>query len=383
MSWPMGIIGDKLVVHETWSGTRGGTYCYMVVSNKLVHVSRRGEQRLEGVSRAGRRRDYVYELSLDALCRDRERVEFIVFSFTNSGGGPYPSKYVLDCISKTVVEEDISIDQVLGYEVEVLNPRTIYELKIYDGYVIPMIKEINSIKKELGFDIRFRRSPRFSDTLEKPEISRLIGLILPNWQARKKYLEVIIRTVHEIYVMVLIPYALNAKTVGYGDYKGETYWYIELASEFSTAIIETPSGKKYTLWYQFSPRDWWNVVFPNWYAAMVGSTPKTPRQFIRPDIMVFEGAYRYRNELLENPPKRAWLIEAKTKITDSDLDQLRGYIESFKDIAINKLTPIIVGLERIPYKEYLEIIGYKVFEYVAPNSKGVQQYIEYIRKTMQ
>ncbi len=381
----------KIFLTEFWGGTRTSSHYYYVVKNgKLRHVSKFAKGRLEYASRRGRRRVYVYEISLARICRDIKFVEIIEFSFTNKGYGPYAYKYVIDCSRDPRSLDDIEYysvdvkDIITKYRVESINTRLLYELMIYDKYVIPIVKEINSISKKLGFELYISgHAVRLEDILTDPELGRFIAEILPTWQARQKLLEHLIRTIHEIYVMVLIPYALNARTIHHKRYDDKYYWYIEYASPIPTAVIETQSGKRYTIWFQFSPKDWWEVVLPNYAVSMLGlQQEKIPRQFVRPDIMVFEGEYEDRDNLSKNPPKRAWLIEAKMKFTENDLEQLRGYAENFRSITSRKLHFLVVGLENIPYKRYLEMQGYKVFEYVNPLGKGVRSFIDYIRNTM-
>ncbi len=370
----------KIFLTEFWGGTRTSSHYYYVVKNgKLRHVSKFDKGRLEYASRRGRRRVYVYEISLARICMDIKFVEIIEFSFTNKGYGPYAYKYVIDCSRDPRSLDDIEYysvdvkDIITKYRVESINTRLLYELMIYDKYVIPIVKEINSISKKLGFELYISgHAVRLEDILTDPELGRFIAEILPTWQARQKLLEHLIRTIHEIYVMVLIPYALNAKTIQY-SYNDRRYWHIEYASPIPTAIIETSGGKRYTIWFQFSSKDWLKVV---------AKPENIPRQFVRPDIIVFEGEYEYRDDLSKNPPKQAWLIEAKTKFTESDLDQLKGYAENFRSMTSEKLHFLVVGLENIPYKRYLEMLGYKVFEYVNPFSKGVRSFIDYIMNTM-
>ncbi len=379
----------KLILTEFWGGTRGSEYYYIVMEDKLVHISRLVKGKEEFVTRRGRRKVFVYEMSISELCRDKKIVELIEFSFTNKGYGPYAYKYLINCTEKIEKRGDIkslNIDikeVVKNYKIVPVRERVIYELLNYDKYVIPMINEIKNTSKKLGFELLITGyAVRLEDTLSDPEVGRFTALVLPTWQARQKLLENLVKMIHEIYVMTLIPHALNAKTIYHQGPNGKLYWEIEYASRTSTAIIETPNGKRYTIWYQFSLKDWWDVVFPNWYAAMMGSGEKVPRQFIRPDIMVFEGEYKYRDQLIASPPKRAWLIEAKTKFTESDLEQLENYIKNFESIASEKLHLLLVGLENVPYKRYLEIKGYKIFEHVYPDGIGVKEFVSYIRNTM-
>ena len=53
------------------------------------------------------------------------------------------------------------------------------------------------------------------------------------------------------------------------------------------------------------------------------------RQNVKPDIVIFEGDYRWREDLEKNPPRNVVVIDAKIEIKDSDVEQLRGYMEIF------------------------------------------------------
>ena len=102
------------------------------------------------------------------------------------------------------------------------------------------------------------------------------------------------------------------------------------------------------------------------------------RQNVKPDIVIFEGDYRWREDLEKNPPRNVVVIDAKIEIRDSDVEQLRGYKEIFGR-KFKKVHYVVACLERARYKQVLEKFGYTVIENVSPDDVGEKNFIDTIK----
>ncbi len=134
-----------------------------------------------------------------------------------------------------------------------------------------------------------------------------------------------------------------------------------------------------TIWYQFSIKDWFEVVRRGAIALFFENT-RIRRSYVKPDIMIFKGEYHFRSDLSENPPDKAALIDAKVEMTQSDLKQLLEYRTKFPETFEN-IEFIVAAIDKMPahYRHKLEREGYRVIEQVFPNKPGENEFQEAIR----
>ncbi|RLG89149.1 MAG: hypothetical protein DRO15_01210 [Thermoprotei archaeon] len=390
MPWPIEIKGDKLVVWERQGGTRGTKYFYILDPHRkrLIHVSQLFTSVLEGTSRAGRRRDYRHEVSLTVLRKELgPEITLFMFWYTNKGYGPSTTKYIINCSRKTIEEERVDIANVSVYEFEVLGPEREW-IELYEKYVHKMMDTVRNIVNKLGIDVLFAgRARRLEDLYTNSKLGLINALIQPSWQSRQKALETYVRSTHELYVLFLAADSLDAKTIYHISSDGKPYWWIEYASDFSTAVVETSTDRKYTFWFQFSPKKWWDVVREGWIYAMfgrpIGQLPPS-RQYVRPDIVIMRGEYQHRSDLKRATPALVVLIDAKISFDEADFKQLEGYAKNFGKLFGEKVIYIVACLDRIPprYKRMLERIGYHIIEEVVPGEKGEKRFQDFIRKVL-
>jgi len=284
---------------------------------------------------------------------------------------------------------------------------------MYDKYVPNMISRIKEIEKLIGIKL-FLRPQRLNDIYEDPKNARNIALIFPNVNSRIMAIKGYIQSAHELYVLMLLGEALNGETLRL-SYREEREWIIEHAQDYPTAIVRA-HGHVFTIWYQFSAEEWVKVVFPGLVKSflspgdlqklamegkfeelgkILGTTPRNlseayklianfnkirVRQHVKPDIVVFEGEYNYREELEKHPPERILLIDAKIDVTENDFKQLLGYKKLFsKRFSKGKVRYVISAMKNVNYKEALENAGYVIIENVFPGSKGEGEFINEIR----
>ena len=288
------------------------------------------------------------------------------FSYSNKGHGPYVTHYIIECTRKVISEIRIDIEHVPP--IKPIGPELPW-IFLYNRYVPKMVEEIRSVASRLNFEIRFLgRAMRLEDAYKDPHLGVITALTIPTWQGRQKSLKAILRGIHELYVAALIADSLEAKTLD--------GWYIEYASNYSTAILEA-NGRKYKLWFQFSFIDWLHVTLVH---GILGH--RRGRWYVRPDIVVFDGAYKFRKDLEENPPHRILLIDAKLDVTKEDLRQLIGYRSNLEKVEGIEVTYIVATLERVAYKPRLEEEGYIVVENVNPIGEGKEAFKKVIEESL-
>jgi len=374
--------GDRIVIREIHHGTRGSNYYYILVGDRLVHISRLFKGRLLS---GGRKRYYEYNIPLRSLAEKLgEKAVIYGFSFSNSGYGPFCTMYIIDCSSGDVQERH-GIEE-LDYSFELLG-REITWLELYDKYVPNLIRRVKDIQEQLGMELFFaEHSTRLEDIYNDPVGALRSALVLPSWQGRVKALKMYLRSAHELYVLMLVGEAIGGRTV-YHIYSERPSWWIAVSSEYPTAVIETPEGR-YTLWYQFSQRAWVEVVMRGFLMrygkGQVGpheviGRGRRKRQYVRPDVVLFRGDFRYRRDL--GRAESLLLIDAKINLTQGDLEQLRAYAEGFVG-EYGKVFGIVACLEEAMYRATLEKLGYVVVENVAPGRRGENEFIEVVREIL-
>jgi len=417
--WPVEVKGDKLVLGEVHSGTRGSTYLYVLnpESRELVHVGSielKYECRLLSTSRRGRRKDYEYEVPIDDLLKkyglkrpsdirevisidkriDVDNVDSVVviyeFSYSNRGYGPYVSEHAVVKYRNgevKVYENRVDFAKLLerGIRYRIML-QVKQDVRKYQTYVPNMVNRVKSIENQLGFEIYFaNHAARLEEIFIDPRAGLITAQTLPHWQSTQKALRSYIRGVHEVYVATLIAEALKAKTIYHVIEGKKPYWNMAEASDEPTAILETVCGKKITLWYQFSLKKWFNIVRNGMYeffTEKAKTSSRKARQYIRPDIVVFEGEYREREELSARKPKKVILIDSKVDLTLADVQQLKNYAKNFGRAFGNRVVYIVACLENVQksFKTLLQGVGYYVIENVAPGKSGEMEFEEVIRK---
>ena len=407
----------KVRVREEVGGSRGTDYYHIEIDGVLEPIRWvfRRYGRFVGSSRAGKRREYEYKIPIDELRKIGDIVRFYRFSYSNKGYGPYITIYEVNCDSLTVREmSGVSLNN-LTFKID---SRDVEErIRAYQRYVPAFIDRVKDVQSKLGFDISFRRAARLEDIYNDPNNAYKIALTFSENKARAKALEAYIQSAHELYVLALVIEALNGRIIS--SYGSPTL-YIEKGSDYPSAIVES-NGKIFTVWYQFSIKRWIDVVFAGLlrmfedsgiiselqkkamegefeiFERLFGVKPKNvqeayklireagklgQRQYIMPDVVVFEGEYYRREDIRKNPPKKALVIDAKIEMGDSDLEQLLAYKKIFDETLDGCETKYIVAcLEKIfPYhKRTLEANGMKVIEDVASRTAGEETFIREIK----
>lgn len=382
-----------IYVYEYWGGSRGSNYFYIKDGEQLVHISKKFKGVLRGATRGGRRKKYVYKIPLAEL-------ELYEFSFSNSGYGPYCRRYLISQNGNVI--EKVEVD-LADLEFEVVGSENGL-LRFYNSTVPKMIERVKQIEKSLGIGLLFDGTERLEDIYRDPARAAKIALVFPTAQTRCKALEKYIQDAHELYVLMLVAEAIGGKTI-YHVLNGQPIWWIAHAKDWPTAVVD--NSKRYTIWYQFSIIDWLKVVFPGIAKAFLnpaelqrlamegkfeifekifGVKPKDVReayslianwgekrrQHVKPDIVIFKGDYRERNEIKAD--SKVIVIDAKVEIKNGDLVQLKGYMKTFRQFKDVKF--IIACLGRAKYKTTLERMGYIVIENVAPNESGENKFKE-------
>ena len=400
----------KLVIVETIGGSYGTEYYHIKTDEELEPVYWCFSNMIVSKEVHGKKKCHKYKIPLEHLQKQfGEVVEIYEFCFTNSGAGPFCRVYKVNTKLGSVTINDCPSTptkfKIKGPERALVN--------MYDKYVPDMISRIKEIEKLLGIKL-FLRPQRLSDIYEDPKNARNIALIFPNVNSRIMAIKGYIQSAHELYVLMLLGEALNGETLRL-SYREEREWIIEHAQDYPTAIVRA-HGHVFTIWYQFSAEEWVKVVFPGLVKSflspgdlqklamegkfeelgkILGTTPRNlseayklianfnkirVRQHVKPDIVVFEGKYDYREELEKHPPERILLIDAKIDVTENDFKQLLGYKKLFsKRFSKGKVHYVIAAMKNVDYKEALENAGYVIIENVFPGSKGEGEFINEIR----
>jgi len=389
-------------ISEEIGGSRGTKYYYVEVNGLLEHITEYFEKfrRYMGSSRAGKRKEFEYRIPLNVLKKLGDIVKIYEFSFSNKGYGPYIRIFKIDCEKGEITEKDGSLSNI-NFKID----RSVESMiEVYKRYIPDMIKRVKDIQSKLKFELFFSGAVRLEDIYDDPENA---------WKTAIIYSE----NSQELYILMLVAEALNGKTV---SKYGTPTWSIEKGQDYPTAIVEV-NGRKFTIWYQFSIRRWIDVVFAGlmrlfgtsevvkelqeWAAngefekfeRLFGVRPKDAkeayklirevgklrgRQYVMPDIVVFEGEYEKREDIKENPPKRALIIEAKIEVGDSDIHQVLEYKRIFDQTLNCQNNYVVACLEKISsgHKKTLEKNGIIVVENVAPYKEGEEKLKEIIRK---
>jgi len=189
--------------------------------------------------------------------------------------------------------------------------------------------------------------------------------------------------------------------------------------KYPTAVVES-NGRKFTVWYQFAIKEWIDVVFSGFVRAfldpgkleklamggkfdelekILGKRPNNVaesysmianfkklmegRQHVKPDIVIFEEDYRSREDLKRNPPSNIILIDAKIRISDNDIKQLKGYKDVFnREFKKSRIHYVIACLGKAKHKLTLEKLGFLIVEDVASGEEGEKKFVEVIRNLL-
>ena len=397
-------------IGENQGGSYGSSYMYVNENGILKHISRFFKGKLIHVSRSGRKKTYEYRIPLGTL-KDMfgDKVEIYEFSFTTSGF-LICRAYEVDCVMSSIRE--FQPQRIPGFEI--MNAEK-YWLDLYDRTVPKMIERIKDIQQALGIELFFaKKSVRLEDIYRNPTNGKKTALTFPQPQARSRALQGYIQAVHELYVLMLVAKALGGKTIHH-VYNGKPAWWIAHAQDYPTAVVET-NNRKFTVWYQFSAKDWIDVVFTGLVREnlspgeleklamegkfdvlerIFGQRPKdvreaysmianfkklTKRQYVKPDIVIFEGDYRWKDELKEIPPSNVLVIDSKIEISDTDIEQLKSYRELFNSkFSGGRIHYIIACLGKTNHKDTLEKLGYYVIEDVFPDEKGEDEFVKVVK----
>ena len=107
-------------------------------------------------------------------------------------------------------------------------------------------------------------------------------------------------------------------------------------------------------------------------------------QFSQEDFHQCLPIHEKREEIKENPPKKALIIDAKIEVGDSDIHQLQ-YKRIF-DQTLNgcKNNYVVACLEKISsgHRKTLEKNGIIVVENVVPNKEGEEEFVKIVKKIL-
>ncbi len=353
---------EHLIVKEAYKNSRGGKYTYIARGSKLIHISR--------VFRPSKKEDKRTEYSIPLSDIDKilgEEIKLVEFYFSNKGYFNF-TVYRMDTQAKTLDQEFPESKEITErYEFEILGGE--YQaLNEYERKVPPLIKRVWEIEKKLNLILNIRGA-RGEEVHENPELAKFNSLVFPNPKSRIRSLKEKIRFTHELYVLMLVIDSVLTEPP-------EGRRLMITHEEEPTLVIKGKSPL--TIWYQFSIKDWFEVVKRGVIALFEGTRIK--RSHVKPDIMIFKGEYHFRSDLSENPPDKAVLIDAKVEMTQSDLKQLLEYRTKFPETFEN-IEFIVAAIDKMPanYKHKLEREGYRVIEQVFPNKPGENEFQEAIR----
>ncbi|NJE02052.1 hypothetical protein [Thermococcus sp. JdF3] len=389
---------DHIAVRETYKSSRGGDYTYIVMDSKLMHISK--------LFRPSRKEDeeITYDISIEEAEKVfGEEIELVEFSFSNRGHF-YPKIYRINLQTKTISQELSRNREILGrYEFEILGSEN-QAINEYERKAPPLIKKVWETEKRLNLEVHIRGA-RGEEVHENPELAKFNSLVFPNPRSRTRSLKEKIRFAHELYVLMLVIDAMLKETP-----EERT---LQITHKDWPTLVGSNLNPPVTVWYQFSIKDWTKVVWgrfwliideaakriangeyeeaekiigvklPRTYAEamkVLASMRSSKRIHVKPDIMIFKGEYHSRKDILENPPNRAVLIDAKVEMTQNDLKQLLEYRAKFPE-TFGNIKFIVAAIDKMPahYMHKLEREGYKVIEQVFPNKPGENEFQEVIR----
>ena len=388
-----------LIVRETHKGSTGGDYTYIIRDSKLVHISK-----FFGLSKRT-----AYEITYEIPIIDAERIlgremELLEFSFSNSGSF-FPEIYRIDLRAKTLDRVLLRNQEVLRYEFEILGDEY-HAIKEYERNVPQLIERVREIEKNLNLSLHIWGT-RGREVHEDPELGKFNSLVFPNPRSRTRSLKEKIRFAHELYVLMLVVDSVLKASA-------EERKLRITHEDWPTLVVD---DLQVTVWYQFSIENWTKVVWGHFWSVIdevakmiadgdyekaekllgiklprtysesmkvLASMRSSKRIYVKPDIMVFKGEYHSRDDLLQNPPDKAVLIDAKVGMTEDDLKQLKEYREKFPKTFEN-IEFIVAAIEKIPahYKYKLEGGGYRVIENVFPGRSGEKEFQEVLQNIIE
>ncbi len=329
MSSGLTIKSNPLILPGSFSRGLSAT-AYGVVRNKIYVVPLHHLIPIKTVLKTRKRIDYNIDLNqlLNQLHIRNNKIVLYEFAFSNSRN-PSVTKYIVDLRHQNkeyVVVEDhhgllpYFMNSMLG---PLKNINTLAGLWIrllaYGPGMLEVIRQAARNILNIGLLVNAR-------TLGSIICGGLINLrtyVLAsyitysyNQNSPRRSLHRILQGLHEVYVLMLLGISHyqcsgqkhNIKTIMHQYLDGRYYWLLYAMYRRPTAIIQTPSGNYYTIWYQFP--------LPGLKA---------------PDIMVFKGKYEDIKSLYEmNNIDEIILIDAKIRYKASDHKRLLSYINELK-----------------------------------------------------
>jgi len=391
----------RLIVRETHKGSTGGDYTYIIRGTKLVHISEffRSSERTD--------KEITYEIPIiDAEEILGREIELLEFSFSNSGSF-FPEIYRIDLRAKMLDRVLLRDQEVLRYEFEILGDEY-HAIKEYERKVPQLIERVQEIERNLNLSLHIWGT-RGREVHEDPELGKFNSLVFPNPRSRTRSLKEKIRFAHELYVLMLV-----VDSVLKASAEERTLW---ITHEDWPTLVVDDLRPQVTVWYQFSIENWTKVVWGRFWSVIdevakmiadgdyekaekllgiklprtysesmkvLASMRPSKRIYVKPDIMVFKGEYHSRDDLLQNPPDKAVLIDAKVGMTENDLKQLKEYRAKFPETFEN-IEFIVAAIEKIPahYKYKLEGEGYRVIENVFPGRSGEKEFQEVLQNIIE
>jgi hypothetical protein len=169
-----------------------------------------------------------------------------------------------------------------------------------------MVKEVAKYHRAIaGKDIFFAGAARTEEAIKQPEVFLLKNLFMPEEGQRIKGLDTVERWIHQLWVLKLIHESIGCSKV-------EDGWWIEQGSyhQQAASIFYDSAGNPWGLFFEFQlisseeSEEWgkrWEEGFKE--AMFEGGGKKKVRGrirgWMRPDIVIFKGKFRYRGEVVE------------------------------------------------------------------------------------
>lgn len=363
---------NQLIVPEKHGGSRGTSYHYVKTDAGLAHIAT-----LEGVisqvlgtSRGGRRKYCECKVPLQLISGKH----LFAFSFSNSGY-LFVRRYVVTGSSVMDLGFELPMEEMvyLAKSFKVIGGEKPW-MDIFTAYAPTMVEETKRIVSGDGVELSFLgHAARAEDQFKNPYLALMAAMSNPTWQGRQKSLQQYLQTAHELWLVAQTTDAIKGKTLE-PRHDSKPFWWIEWASDHSTAIQESPYGT-FTLWYQFTLIPQITVVG----LKISGRVPSDTTLHVRPDIVVFKGRYE-RREQLTVAKHGALIIDAKLEVKDKDLEQLTSYNKIFSNY-LKKCHFMVVSLREIPHylKRRLDEIGWRAVGDVKPGSSGLTKFKETVQ----
>ncbi|MEZ0247977.1 MAG: hypothetical protein ABWJ97_01770 [Thermoproteus sp.] len=363
-----------MIIRETnRGGTRGSSYVYLLVGNKLVHVSKFAKS-------VGRDDPDIYYYLPDDVAN-----YIYVFDFSRSGYAfirrcpPGDFKDPMDftrCEGKGI--EEALNDWLAGVEFDIGNK--VRELVELFTEFVSMAEEVKNYWRSLGGWLRLH-AERLSEFFRDTRIYYFSQLSIPNDAGRIRGIKNTMSLVYENWIAAKIAEALGARSLVRRRWEIDQpfsnrpvdVWF-EQGGTISYAILDTPYGPV-TMWVEFQV-DPAIHVFLDAKIEKVGDKlayRRSPgRRPVRPDIVIAKGKYDDVNEFLQSNKEIDLLVECKVLPFDEWRGDIDQQIIPYMDF--NPRNMVVVSRYEVPnsVKAKLSEKGIGVVDGVKPGSRSLE-----------